>query len=260
MLRVPLDRGAEGVAVVADGYWPAKQGRDALKLEWDTSAVEKVDSAIQLAAKHVEEARAEAQAELARTEVVLAQEQVQTERERAVADRSREMALKREQERGEVEASKAQSVTEVLLMTAKAEAQATAPGRKPTRPPAGRIREVRPRGSRRKTPQRESYATRAWSAIVSTSCREILGQMMKPAEKIEASGSTRSPASVAPPVRRQRRRRGCRAPAGEQVMDSILGMALQLPALKSIGESIGYDFSAALPKGGGAEGGKKAAE
>ncbi len=44
VLRVPLDRGAEGVAVVADGYWPAKQGRDALKVEWDASKVEKVDS------------------------------------------------------------------------------------------------------------------------------------------------------------------------------------------------------------------------
>lgn len=44
VLRVPLDRGGEGVAVVADGYWPAKQGRDALKLQWDTASVEKVDS------------------------------------------------------------------------------------------------------------------------------------------------------------------------------------------------------------------------
>ncbi len=44
VLRVPVDQGGEGVAVVADGYWPAKQGRDALKLQWDTSAVEKVDS------------------------------------------------------------------------------------------------------------------------------------------------------------------------------------------------------------------------
>jgi isoquinoline 1-oxidoreductase beta subunit len=44
VLRVPLDRGAEGVAIVADGYWPAKQGRDALKLQWDTASVEKVDS------------------------------------------------------------------------------------------------------------------------------------------------------------------------------------------------------------------------
>lgn len=48
VLRVPLDRGGEGVAVIADGYWPAKQGRDALKLDWDTSKVEKVDSAKQL--------------------------------------------------------------------------------------------------------------------------------------------------------------------------------------------------------------------
>ena len=44
VLRVPLDGGAEGVAVVADGYWQATQGRDALQLQWDISAVEKVDS------------------------------------------------------------------------------------------------------------------------------------------------------------------------------------------------------------------------
>nr|WP_211461538.1 xanthine dehydrogenase family protein molybdopterin-binding subunit [Collimonas silvisoli] len=49
VLRVQLDRGAEGVAVIADGYWPAKQGRDALKLQWNTAAVEKVDSEQQLA-------------------------------------------------------------------------------------------------------------------------------------------------------------------------------------------------------------------
>ncbi len=49
VLRVPLDRGAEGVAVVATGYWPARQGREALKLQWATDAVEKVDSTKQLA-------------------------------------------------------------------------------------------------------------------------------------------------------------------------------------------------------------------
>lgn len=49
VLRVPLDRGAEGVAVVAEGYWPAKTAREALKLEWDTGAVEKLDSVRQLA-------------------------------------------------------------------------------------------------------------------------------------------------------------------------------------------------------------------
>lgn len=44
VLRIPVDGGGDGVAVVAEGYWPAKQGRDALVLQWDTSRVEKADS------------------------------------------------------------------------------------------------------------------------------------------------------------------------------------------------------------------------
>jgi hypothetical protein len=39
-------------------------------------------------------------------------------------------------------------------------------------------------------------------------------------------------------------------PPMTQVMDSILGMALQLPALKSIGESIGMDLSSAVAPAG----------
>jgi isoquinoline 1-oxidoreductase beta subunit len=38
VLQVPLDRGGTGVAVVAKGYWPAHQGRDALDLQWDLPA------------------------------------------------------------------------------------------------------------------------------------------------------------------------------------------------------------------------------
>lgn len=49
VLRIPTDRGGEGVAIVADGYWPAKRGREALNAEWDLAAVERVDSARQLA-------------------------------------------------------------------------------------------------------------------------------------------------------------------------------------------------------------------
>lgn len=45
VLRVPTDRGGEGVAIIAEGYWPAKQGRDALKVEWDTASVERPDTA-----------------------------------------------------------------------------------------------------------------------------------------------------------------------------------------------------------------------
>jgi isoquinoline 1-oxidoreductase beta subunit len=36
---------SSGVAVVGDGYWPAKQGRDALKVTWDDGPVAQVSSA-----------------------------------------------------------------------------------------------------------------------------------------------------------------------------------------------------------------------
>jgi isoquinoline 1-oxidoreductase beta subunit len=49
VLEVKTDRGGSGVVVIADGYWPAKTGREALAIEWDTSGVEKVSSDKQLA-------------------------------------------------------------------------------------------------------------------------------------------------------------------------------------------------------------------
>ena len=53
VLEVATDRGGSGVAVIADGYWPAKQGRDALVIEWNSAGLEKVDSELQLAAYKV---------------------------------------------------------------------------------------------------------------------------------------------------------------------------------------------------------------
>jgi isoquinoline 1-oxidoreductase beta subunit len=50
VLEVATDRGGKGLAVIADGYWPAKQGRDALVIEWDSGNLEKVSSPQQIAA------------------------------------------------------------------------------------------------------------------------------------------------------------------------------------------------------------------
>jgi isoquinoline 1-oxidoreductase subunit beta len=44
VLPVALDRGGMGLAIVADGYWPAKMGRDALKVQWDGNAADKADT------------------------------------------------------------------------------------------------------------------------------------------------------------------------------------------------------------------------
>ncbi|MYM28588.1 molybdopterin-dependent oxidoreductase [Duganella sp. CY15W] len=49
VLEVKTDRGGSGVVVIADSYWQAKTGREALAIEWDTSGVEKVSSDKQLA-------------------------------------------------------------------------------------------------------------------------------------------------------------------------------------------------------------------
>jgi isoquinoline 1-oxidoreductase beta subunit len=48
VVEVAVGSGGRGVAVIADGYWQAKQGRDALVIDWDTDAVDKLDSGRQL--------------------------------------------------------------------------------------------------------------------------------------------------------------------------------------------------------------------
>lgn len=225
----------------------AKQ-RDIRRLEIEAqlaSEVRKIDSAIQLAAKHAEEAAAQAQAERARAEIVLAQEHVQTERERAMAERSREIALKREQETGEVAASKAESETAVLIRRAQAEAQAVR-----TRAEAERLRMLAESEGSRALIDAENARSDGLMRLQLERHRidrmpEIVAQLMKPVEKIDSirihqvSGLAGAPGTAGADG-------AARAPVN-QVMDSILGMALQLPALKSIGDSIGVDFSSALP-------------
>ncbi|MCW5803028.1 MAG: xanthine dehydrogenase family protein molybdopterin-binding subunit [Deltaproteobacteria bacterium] len=49
IFQVPLTYGGSGVVVVADGFWPAKQARDRLKIEWDLAGVERADTAALLA-------------------------------------------------------------------------------------------------------------------------------------------------------------------------------------------------------------------
>ena len=176
---------------------------------------------------------------------------MQTERERAVADRSREMAVKRVTEAGEVAEANAESDANVLLRRARAESEATR-----TKADAERLRMLAESEGSRALIASENSLSESLMSMKLEKYRldripEILQQMMKPVEKIDsirihqvsgfgssngAPGSSTGGAgdgnSNKPPV--------------TQVMDSIMGMALQLPALKSIGDQIGVDFSSAV--------------
>jgi flotillin len=219
------------------------------RLELDSQLgveMKKVDSAIQLAAKHVEEAKSRALAELARTEVVLAEEHVQTERERAVAERSHEIAIKRVNEQGAVEQAKAETDADVLLRRIRAESEGVR-----TKAEAERLRLLAQSEGERAIIDAENSRSEALVRMKLEQYRldrlpEIVSQMMKPAEKIDSirihqvtgfggasgAGAGNGDAAQKTPI--------------NQVMDSILGMALQLPALRSIGDSIGVDFSSAV--------------
>lgn len=215
------------------------------------SEMRKVDSSITLAAKQAEEAQALAKAELARTEIVLAKEKVQTDRERAVAERSHEMSMKRVEEAGQVAEANAASETNVLLQRAKAESESVR-----TLAEAERLRMLAESEGNKAKIDAENGRSDALMALKLEQYRldklpGIFEQLMKPAEKIDSirinqiSGfGSSSPGSGG----------GGNGAAGEggntppvnQVLDSILGMALQLPALKNIGDTIGYDFSSAM--------------
>lgn len=227
------------------------KGRELRRLEIEAqlgSEVRKADSAIALAAKHAEEARAQAMAELARAEVILAQEKVQTDRDRAVAERSREIAMKRVTEAGEVAEANAQTETAVLLRKAKAEAEARrvlaeAERLKLLAESEGARAVIAARNSRSDALMQHELEVHRLDRLP-----EIIGQMMKPAEKIDSirihqingfGNSTGGPGGGGASD-------GGGKPPVNQVMDSILGMALQLPALKSIGDQIGVDFASTV--------------
>jgi isoquinoline 1-oxidoreductase beta subunit len=57
VFQVPTDRGGSGLAVIADGYWPAKQGREALQVSWKAGVGGTVSSD-KLLAQYREEAKA----------------------------------------------------------------------------------------------------------------------------------------------------------------------------------------------------------
>lgn len=202
------------------------------------TASAKADNAVRLAAKRVEEAHAEAEAIAATAKGAEAEERVRTIREQAAADRAKLLALIRATEQAEVDDTRVKSEVGTLLAMAEADAKAMldrahAQKEKLLAEAEGRSAVITAENSQ--TP--ELMAMKLDEARIRT-LPEVVERMLKPAEKIESirinhiTGMGRSGGEGG----------GNDGGTVNQLVDGVLSMALQLPAVQRLGEEVGMNI------------------
>ena len=202
----------------------------------------KIDNAIQIEARKAEEVLEQAKAEMARLKVVEASETVQTSKDIAVAERARRLALMRAEEESDVDDAKVKSQVSSILALAKAESEAAE-----LKGAAERERMVAEATGKRaqieaENQQSESVLRSRVEMYKLDRLPEITAQMMKPVEKIDSIRINQ----IAGLGQGGNGGGGGDSSPFTQALDSILGMSVQLPMMKKIGEEIGLDFDAQL--------------
>ena len=203
------------------------------------SALKKSESLVKMAKKRIEEAVAEADAIRAKGGEAEAEERVKTIRETAAAERDKDLALVRAAE--QVEVDNARVTSEALTITSMAVAQSKA---MLDRAEADRDRMLaEATGSAamiaaQNTHTPEVIAMKLEEARLQT-LPQVVERMMKPAEKIESirinqmTGFGGASGGVGD---------GGDKSTINQVVDSVLSMALQLPAVQKLGDEVGMNI------------------
>ena len=224
-----------------------QSGREIRRAELEAtqaSELRRLEREIVVAAQQAAVAQAQVQVEEAKAEEVRAKEALETTKEIAVAEREREIAMIRAHEQAEVDKTRVSSESGTLLAMAKAEAEATT-----TRAAAKRTELLATaEGEAALIASENSQSDDLIEMKLHMRKLEILPDvvesMVKPAEKIDSirinhvsgfgnsgggggSGSDTSGSDKA---------------VVNQVVDGVLSMALQLPAVKKLGEEIGINI------------------
>ncbi len=211
----------------------------------------RVDDAVKLAAKRVERAGAEAEVHAARAREADAEERVQTAREAAAAERAKTLALIRAAERAEVDDTRVKS--EAGTVVAMAEAEARAAMERAAAEKDGLL--ARAEGTAALVRAENAHSPELIRLKLDRArikaLPDIVEKMMKPAEKIEtirinhvtglgAGGGAGGGAEGG----------GASGGGGavNQAIDGMLRLALELPAVKKLGEEVGINV------GGGVRG------
>jgi flotillin len=205
-----------------------------------------VDKAIALADKRVEEAKALAKAEAARAEEVVAQEAVDTARSKAVAERERQIALIRAADQADVDNTRVKSETGTLLAMAQAEAKAMTDRAKAEKDQLMAKAEGTAALVKAENSQSADLIRMKLDMARIDALPEIVARMLKPAEKIESIRINNITGfGTSGPYGRTDGANGERT-AINQVVDGVLSMALQLPAVKKLGEEVGLNIGEGL--------------
>lgn len=224
----------------------AEIDRDLSLREWEMQALLKVEevkvsNAIQLKAKRTEELGAEVSFEQARTKVIEAQENLQTQKDIVVAERVRKLAMIKSEQESELEESRVKTQVQTLMKTAKAEADAVSVRAQAEKDKLKAEAEGRAAVIKAENSLSELQIEMKIEMHRLNKLPEIATQMMKPVEKIDSIrinhiGGFGGDGDKA----------GTSASPFNQAMQSVLGMAVQLPAMKNLGAEIGMDFDANL--------------
>ena len=221
-----------------------ERDRALLALEVESSLrteTAQIDKAIQLTAKRIEEAKAETKSQGALAEEVAAKETVETERQKAVADREKELALIRAREQAEVDETRVESETETIRAMAQAEAEATLERAKAQKDQLIAKAEGEAALIKAENAQSDELIRMKLDMAKLDTLPDLVGKMLKPAEKIDSirinhitgfapggGGSTGEASDKA---------------VVNQVVDGVLNMALQMPAVKKLGEEVGLNIA-----------------
>lgn len=203
------------------------------------SALKKSENSVTMAQKRGEEAKAEAEAIAAQGSEAAAEEQVRTIRETAAAEREKTLALIRAAEQAEVDDTRVKSEAGTITSMAQAEAKATQ-----NKAEAARDRMLAEAKGNAAMIAAENELSPEVIAMKLEEERlrtlpQVVERMLKPAEKIESIR-----------INQMTGFGGASAGGGEggdkstvnQVVDSVLSMALQLPAVQKLGEEVGMNI------------------
>jgi len=194
---------------------------------------------IQTASKSQENSKAQASATSARAAVIKAEEELQTLRQMADAERRKKIALVSAEQQAESEAARIRISSESDKVAAKArgvikrEEAETLRIMKQAEADAAAAMIAAENGRSEANVALELEKTRL------AAMPDIVGQMVKPVEKIKGISINH--------VSGLNRGEGGGSSAVGQTMDAIMDMAVSLPAMKKLGESIGVNLDTSQP-------------